>query len=81
MSAVKFLQRVILVQTRGISDPRVSTLSHLRLKPSDCPKLQKQNDPNISFCAVDHPFISVIPLETEGQRLLEAMAALLYTSQ
>ncbi|KAJ7115848.1 Symplekin tight junction protein C terminal-domain-containing protein [Mycena epipterygia] len=64
-SSIKFLQRVILVQTRGISDPR----------------LQNKNDPNISFCPADHPFISVPQLEAEGQKLLEAVIALLYTSQ
>ncbi|KAJ7623311.1 Symplekin tight junction protein C terminal-domain-containing protein [Roridomyces roridus] len=64
-SAMKFLQRVILLQTRGISDPR----------------LQNKNDPNISFCSPDHPFISVLKLEAEGQKLLEAAMSLLYTSQ
>ncbi|PPQ65473.1 LOW QUALITY PROTEIN: hypothetical protein CVT26_000113 [Gymnopilus dilepis] len=64
-SAVKFVQRVILVQVRGVSDPR----------------LQKNNDPNISFCPVDHPFIPVAKLEAEGQKLLEALATMLYTSQ
>ncbi|KAJ7733250.1 Symplekin tight junction protein C terminal-domain-containing protein [Mycena maculata] len=64
-SSIKFLQRVILVQTRGISDPR----------------LQNKNDPNISFCPADHPFISVPKLEAEGQKLFEAVIALLYTSQ
>ncbi|TFK32777.1 Symplekin tight junction protein C terminal-domain-containing protein [Crucibulum laeve] len=65
LSAMKFVQRVILVQTRGISDPR----------------LQNKNDPNISFCPVDHPFISVAKLEAEGQKLLEGLVATLYSSQ
>ncbi|KAF8159678.1 Symplekin tight junction protein C terminal-domain-containing protein [Crassisporium funariophilum] len=65
LSAMKFVQRVILVQTRGISDPR----------------LQNKNDPNISFCAHDHPFISAAKLEAEGQKLLEGLAATLYSSQ
>ncbi|KAJ7155526.1 Symplekin tight junction protein C terminal-domain-containing protein [Mycena crocata] len=64
-SAIKFVQRVILVQTRGISDPR----------------LQNKSDPNISFCPADHPFISVPKLEAEGQKLLEAVIALLYQNQ
>ncbi|KAJ7281804.1 Symplekin tight junction protein C terminal-domain-containing protein [Mycena rebaudengoi] len=64
-SAMKFLQRVILLQTRGISDPR----------------LQNKNDPNISFCPADHPFISIPKLEAEGQKLLEAVVSILYTSQ
>jgi len=44
-------------------------------------QLQNKNDPNISFCPADHPFISVATLEAEGQRLLDALAALLYSSQ
>ncbi|KAF8216368.1 Symplekin tight junction protein C terminal-domain-containing protein [Mycena galopus ATCC 62051] len=64
-SSIKFLQRVILLQTRSISDPR----------------LQNKNDPNISSCPANHPFISAAKLEVEGQQLLEAVIALLYTSQ
>ncbi|KAF8636400.1 hypothetical protein AX17_003582 [Amanita inopinata Kibby_2008] len=64
-AAVKFLQRVVLVQTRGVSDPR----------------LQNKNDPNISFCPVDHPFISVAELEAEGRKLLEGVITTLYSSQ
>ncbi|KAF9530352.1 Symplekin tight junction protein C terminal-domain-containing protein [Crepidotus variabilis] len=65
LSAMKFVQRVVLVQTRGLSDPR----------------LQKQTDPHISFVPVDHPFISAQNLEAEGQRLSERLGTLLYTSQ
>ncbi|KAF7370712.1 Mitogen-activated protein kinase [Mycena sanguinolenta] len=65
LSSIKFLQRIILLQTRGISDPR----------------LQNKNDPSISSCPANHPFISAAKLETEGQQLLEAVIALLYTSQ
>ncbi|KXN86580.1 Symplekin [Leucoagaricus sp. SymC.cos] len=65
LSAMKFAQRVVLVQTRGVQDPR----------------LQKPNDPNISFCPVDHPFISAARLEAEGQKLFEGLIATLYSSQ
>ncbi|KAG7444313.1 uncharacterized protein BT62DRAFT_970937 [Guyanagaster necrorhizus] len=64
VSAVKFMQKAILVQTRGISDPR----------------LQSKNDPNISFCPPDHPFISVAKLESEGQKLLENVITILFSS-
>ncbi|OCH93643.1 hypothetical protein OBBRIDRAFT_885314 [Obba rivulosa] len=63
-SAVKFMQRVILVQTRGNSDPR----------------LQNKNDPNLSMCPTDHPFMSVPALEAEGVKLLEGVITILYTS-
>ncbi|KAL5492454.1 hypothetical protein ACEPAI_3901 [Sanghuangporus weigelae] len=61
--ALKFMQRVILVQTRGVSDPR----------------LQKPNDPNLSFCPADHPFINAAQLEAEGQKLMESVITIFYT--
>ncbi|KAI8996570.1 Symplekin tight junction protein C terminal-domain-containing protein [Trametes punicea] len=64
LAAVKFMQRVILVQTRGISDPR----------------LQNKDDPNLSMCPTDHPFISVQALEAEGAKLLEGVVRLLFQS-
>ncbi|OSD03106.1 hypothetical protein PYCCODRAFT_296574 [Trametes coccinea BRFM310] len=64
LAAVKFMQRVILVQTRGISDPR----------------LQNKDDPNLAMCPTDHPFISVQALEAEGVKLLEGVVRLLFQS-
>ncbi|KAI0675546.1 Symplekin tight junction protein C terminal-domain-containing protein [Trametes maxima] len=64
LAAVKFMQRVILVQTRGVSDPR----------------LQDKDDPNLSMCPTDHPFISIQALEAEGSKLLEGVVRLLYSS-
>ncbi|KAF8552401.1 hypothetical protein OG21DRAFT_1486223 [Imleria badia] len=65
LSAVKFMQRVILLQTRGVSDPR----------------LQNRNDPSIANVPADHPFISAAALEAEGMKLLENVVTTLYTSQ
>ncbi|GLB41805.1 putative symplekin tight junction protein C terminal [Lyophyllum shimeji] len=65
LSAMKFVQRVILVQTRGVSDPR----------------LQNKNDPNLALCPADHPFIFVAQLENEGKKLFDGLVATLYTSQ
>ncbi|KAG1882112.1 hypothetical protein F4604DRAFT_1678546 [Suillus subluteus] len=65
VSAIKFMQCVIIVQTRGISDPR----------------LQNKNDPNISNVPVDHPFLLGPTLEAEGMKLLESVITMLYTSQ
>ncbi|KIP10039.1 hypothetical protein PHLGIDRAFT_28714 [Phlebiopsis gigantea 11061_1 CR5-6] len=64
ISSIKFMQRVILVQTRGPSDPR----------------LQKKDDPNLSILPADHPYMSGPALEAEGGKLLEAIITLLYTS-
>ncbi|KAG5647460.1 hypothetical protein DXG03_009391 [Asterophora parasitica] len=65
LSAMKFVQKVILVQTRGVSDPR----------------LQNKNDPNLAFCPADHPFIPAAQLENEGKKLLEGVITTLYSSQ
>ncbi|KAJ3986382.1 Symplekin tight junction protein C terminal-domain-containing protein [Lentinula detonsa] len=66
ISALKFMQRVILVQIpQGVSDPR----------------LQNKNDPNLSFCPANHPFISVTQLEAEGQLLLKTVVEILYSTQ
>ncbi|KAJ8094365.1 hypothetical protein PM082_010799 [Marasmius tenuissimus] len=62
--SLKFLQRAILIQTRGVYDPR----------------LQNKSDPNISNCPPDHPFIQVTALEQEGQTLLQTVIAMLYSS-
>ncbi|KAH9160770.1 Symplekin tight junction protein C terminal-domain-containing protein [Lactarius sanguifluus] len=64
-AAVKFLQKVILVQSRGIADPR----------------LQNKNDPNLAIVPGDHPFISASALETEGVTLLQRLITDLYTKQ
>ncbi|RPD64406.1 hypothetical protein L226DRAFT_506092 [Lentinus tigrinus ALCF2SS1-7] len=64
LAAIKFAQRVILVQTRGINDPR----------------LQNKDDPNLNMVPSDHPFMSVQMLETEGMKLLEAVINTLYSS-
>ncbi|KAF8757940.1 Symplekin tight junction protein C terminal [Rhizoctonia solani] len=60
LSAIKFMQRAILVQTRGVNDPRV--VQH---------QLQNKGDPNLSMCPTDHPFVSAQALETEGGELLK----------
>ncbi|KAF9221332.1 hypothetical protein BS17DRAFT_785211 [Gyrodon lividus] len=65
LSAVKFMQRVILLQTRGVSDPR----------------LQNKNDPGIATIPADHPFMSGAALEAEGMKLLENVITILYTNQ
>ncbi|CAL1714714.1 unnamed protein product [Somion occarium] len=64
LSAIKFMQRVILVQTKSVSDPR----------------LQNKNDPNLSMCPTDHPFLHVPTLDAEGLKLLERVITILYTN-
>ncbi|KAI1796643.1 Symplekin tight junction protein C terminal-domain-containing protein [Ganoderma leucocontextum] len=64
VAAIKFMQRVVLVQTRGINDPR----------------LQNKDDPNLNMVPSDHPFMSVQVLEQEGLKLLEGVITTLYTT-
>ena len=84
LAAIKFLQRVVLVQTRGISDPRVS-LSTSALLVLICStnrlQLQSRNDPNLSMCPADHPFIPVQALEDEGKQLLDYITSVLFSSE
>ncbi|KAG8745157.1 hypothetical protein FRC12_014635, partial [Ceratobasidium sp. 428] len=64
LSAIKLMQRTILVQTRGVNDPR----------------LQNKADPNLSLCPSDHPFISAAALENEGGELVKKCIMTLYTA-
>ncbi|KAG8927139.1 hypothetical protein FRC02_008439 [Tulasnella sp. 418] len=64
ISAVKFIQRVILVHHRGITDPR----------------LQNKGDPSISLVPPEHPFINAKEMEHEGSQLLKEFVTVLYTS-
>ena len=83
---MKFAQRVVLVQTRGVPDPRVACCSLLMPVYNlnafvNFQQLQNKNDPNLSNCPSDHPFIPAAKLEAEGQKLLEALRTMLYSSQ
>ncbi|CDZ97637.1 mRNA cleavage and polyadenylation factor II complex, subunit PTA1 [Phaffia rhodozyma] len=65
IQAIKFLQRVVLVQSRITgTDPR---LNNSRL------------DPNIAMVPPDHPFIQVRDLEQEGVKLIEFILTTMYT--
>jgi len=90
-AAVKFVQRVILVQSRGIADPRVSwslpsvstCIAGLRASVFPCSpsKLQNKNDPNLAIVPGDHPFLNAAALEAEGVTLLQRLITDLYTKQ
>ncbi|CAE6440409.1 unnamed protein product [Rhizoctonia solani] len=82
LSAIKFMQRAILVQTRGVNDPRVVQYQYISpLQYIDVlVQLQNKADPNLSMCPSDHPFISLQALETESQELLKKVVMILYTS-
>jgi len=83
LAALKFMQRVILVQTRGVTDPRVciyniiQTLTYLPLEF----QLQNKADPNLAFCPSDHPFMSTTQMEAEGTKLLEKVITLFFSTK
>ena len=54
-------------------DADTNTLSYLSFSFS---QLQNKNDPNLSLCPPDHPFIPFQALESEGMKLLEAILTL-----
>ncbi|EJU03654.1 hypothetical protein DACRYDRAFT_21169 [Dacryopinax primogenitus] len=64
LCALKFMQRAILVQGRGPTDPRLQNIA----------------DPNLSLVPTGHPFISPSQLENEGVELLQKMITLLFKS-
>jgi symplekin len=72
LAAIKFLQRVILVHSKGVSDPRVRHF-HSCLNQSLHPLLQLQNsnDPHLLFVPANHPFLNVAALEAEGHKVTE----------
>lgn len=55
LASIKFLQRVILVHSRGPSDPR----------------LHNPNDPHLAFCPDNHPFLNPVALKAEGHKVTE----------
>ncbi|KZT59495.1 hypothetical protein CALCODRAFT_430835 [Calocera cornea HHB12733] len=65
LCALKFMQRAILVQGRGPTDPRLQNIA----------------DPNLSLVPTGHPFISPSHLENEGVELLQKMITLLFQSK
>lgn len=87
LSAIKFLQRVVLVQTKGGNDPRVRApaatpfLCHSALTPAPTfrPPLQVF-DPNLSSIPGDHPFLPVQQLEAQSLQLLEFLLRTMYAS-
>ena len=82
IAAVKFLQRIVLVQMLGVSHPRVR-LPRLARALADVvhSSRTRATRTSISFCAADHLFLAGAVLEVEGKQLLDAIATLLYTSQ
>ena len=82
IAAMKFLQRIVLVQMLGVSHPRVH-LPRLARALADIVRSSRTRATRTSilFCASDHPFLAGAVLEVEGKQLLAAVTALLYTSQ
>jgi len=87
IASVKAIQRIIQTQTNSgaTSDPRVS----LRLVSSandraDCSlgnlQLARSQEPNLSLCRPNHPFLKIALLEEEASKLLEESITSLFTT-
>lgn len=72
---IKFVQKVVQVETPGvITDPRVSC-SHNRLEPPTDHSLQRpdQNEVSIALVPRTHPFLQLPNLEAEASGLLDRL--------
>ncbi|KAF8119842.1 hypothetical protein EV363DRAFT_1461069 [Boletus edulis] len=80
LSAVKFMQRIILLQTRGVPDPRVAIPIECRsvVMPTTLCSFRTKMTQGLP---ADHPFISAPALEAEGMKLLANIITMLHTSQ
>ncbi|KAF8317119.1 hypothetical protein DL93DRAFT_2134523 [Clavulina sp. PMI_390] len=65
IAAIKFAQRVILVQTRPAQQD---------------PRLQRPTDPNLTICPPNVPFIKAEALDAEGNMVLMQLMTTLYKS-
>lgn len=79
MCCVKFLQQVVLVQTPGALDPRVSTTSP-SASPQPAYASQRPDHSDISLALVprDHPIIPYASLEAEGHGLLDRLLDIIH---
>lgn len=76
---VKFLQQVVLVQTPGVTDPRVNTtLYPMYTQPSDPSQRADPNDISLSLVSRDHPLIPFASLEAEGHGLLDRLLDIIH---
>jgi len=76
---IKFLQRVVLVQTPGIVDPRVGGTS-CQISPHHAHVSQRPDHSDISLALVqrDHPIIPYASLEAEGHGLLDRLLDIIH---
>lgn len=76
---VKFLQQVVLVQTPGVVDPRVSSIALTRkTMASYTPKRPDHSDISLALVPRDHPVIPYASLEAEGHGLLDRLLDIIH---
>lgn len=71
LASIKFLQRVILVHSRGASDPRVSPPLFQIIRIPTLMQLHNPNDPHLAFVPENHPFLNATALKAEGHKVTE----------
>jgi symplekin len=76
---VKFLQQVVLAQTPGNPDPRVSSAAYqTRMQPTHVLQRSDPNDISLSLVPRDHPLIPYSSLEAEGHGLLDRLLDIIH---
>lgn len=76
---VKFLQQVVLVQTPGVTDPRVNTaLTPTHARNTHVSQRPDHNDISLTLVPRDHPLIPYASLEAEGHGLLDRLLGIIH---
>jgi len=76
---IKFLQRVVLVQTPGIVDPRVCTMANVLSAPhAHASQRPDHSDISLALVPRDHPIIPYASLEAEGHGLLDRLLDIIH---
>jgi len=75
---VKFLQQVVLVQTPGVVDPRVSSKGLSGTTPSHASQRPDHSDISLAIVPRDHPLIPYVSLEAEGHGLLDRLLDIIH---
>lgn len=76
---IKFLQRVVLVQTPGVVDPRVGETSGPKpTQHAHVPQRPDHSDISLALLQRDHPVIPYASLEAEGHGLLDRLLDIIH---
>lgn len=79
VACTKFAQRVVLVQSRGTTDPRVSAPARWPQSELISPaQLIDRSDTSLALVPTNHPLLSLPALDAESQGLLDRLLSILH---